>query len=684
MNKNRLLKIFGTSLVVIAIGAALLTIPLTLVGKNRFRMSIETLISESLGYELVVAGDIELSFFPRFEFLIEDLRLKNPEFPQELASARSAVISVDIWEFAENRLRVDELLFRGVHINQRIEADGRNIWHSPQFLDSLGASTAKTELSQRDTGAADEGYISVGRIVLEDSSIDFQDVTRGSNYSLRDVTLEILEANNAGNDFAAEGLATYALFSAAHADEILVPFNFGAELAVDSRARQATIHELRLGVAPMLATAKATVDWQQGALAIRGTVQAPRFDLSDFLSGFELAGSGLTGSGLTGSGLPDIALNDADPDNTDSAISRALAPAPASFNFGFSLDQTGFTIPDFDATLGSATIDADVKRLAATASNSPNLNYSIRAATLDLSFLEAKRFAFWQQIALGFLTGRHGNTTASIDIEGVTGKRSSVGELQVFISTEGNVQNIELQPLAVWGGEVGGVLRVDSPPDGEQVIELDARLRRVDFNSFSEFLIPEDLSNAYSMSPIASSFSGKLSADLALTAAGDEAAMIADSVVGDITFDLRDNTVNIGLIKQIFSSISALSPVGGSTENWPDSTRFNQLGGFINFTNGMNAPHRVNLIMDNLEIDGSGSIDIVSGDFDYRLAFTLLENARVEPLLINGAHRGKPWPVNCAANLGAPVSQFCSPDFSGVRELFASPTSSSPSLQTPD
>ena len=125
MNKNRLLKIFGTSLVVIAIGAALLTLPLTLVGKNRFRMSIETLISESLGYELVVAGDIELSFFPRFEFLIEDLRLKNPEFPQELASARSAVISVDIWEFAENRLRVNELLFRGVHINQRIEGPRR-------------------------------------------------------------------------------------------------------------------------------------------------------------------------------------------------------------------------------------------------------------------------------------------------------------------------------------------------------------------------------------------------------------------------------------------------------------------------------------------------------------------------------------------------------------------------------
>lgn len=679
MNKNRLIKILGISFAVIAIVAALLTVPLTLVGKNRFRVSIETLISESLGYELVVAGDIDLSFFPRFEFFVEDLRLKNPEHPQELASARSAVISVDIWEFAENRLRVDELLLRGVHINQRTEADGRNIWHSPQLLDALEAGSDATALDQPGTGTADQGYISVGRIVLEDSSVDFQDVTRGSNYSLRDVTFEILEANNNGADFAAEGLATLAFFSAAHAGEILMPFNFGAELAVDSQARQATIHELRLGISPMLAAASATVDWQKGALEMRGTVQAPRFDLSDFLSDFELPGTDLSGFGIPGS-----ELNGVDPEYTDSAISTLLSPAPASFNFGFNLDQTGFTIPDFDATLGTATIDADFKRLAATASSGPNLNYSIRAETLDLSFLDTKRLAFWQKIALGFIAGRRGNTTASIDIEGVTGARSSVGELQMFISTEGNVQNIELQPLAVWGGEIGGVLRVENPPAGEQVIELEARLRRVDFNSFSEFLTPENLSNSHSLTSFASSFSGKLSADLALSASGDEASMIADSVAGDITFDLRDNTVDIGLIKQVFSSISALSPVGGSTEDWTDSMSFNQLGGFINFTDGMDEPHRVNLIMDNLEINGSGSTDIDSGDFDYRLAFTLLQNVRVEPLFINDAHRGKPWPVNCSANLGAPVSQFCSPNFAGVRELFASPISSPASSQTLD
>ena len=127
MKKNRRFRILGTGFLTVALAAALLTVPPTFISKNRFKASLEALVRESLGLELSVAGDIDLGFFPRFEFLIEDLRLKNPEFPQEIASARSAVISVDIWEFADNRLRVDEIILRGLHVNHRVEADGRNI-----------------------------------------------------------------------------------------------------------------------------------------------------------------------------------------------------------------------------------------------------------------------------------------------------------------------------------------------------------------------------------------------------------------------------------------------------------------------------------------------------------------------------------------------------------------------------
>ena len=452
-------------------------------------------------------------------------------------------------------------------------------------------------------------------------------------------------------------MATYANYSTAHADEILVPLIFGAELAFDSSAQQASILELRLGIAPMLATVTADMDWQDGSLNMRGTAQAARFDLNDFLSGLE----------------PPVIT---EPEQLGTPISTAVTASPASFSFGFSFDKSGFTIPDFDATLGNATIDADPRRLGVTEFQGANLNYSVRASTLDLSFLDKQRIAFWQPLLLDLVASGKGNTTGSIDVEGITGATHNLGELQLFISTEGNVQNIELQPLSLLGGEIDGVLRLERPPGGEKLIELNASLRRLDLAAFSALFMPEDFSASYPILPLASSFDGKLSADMALVAEGGDWGRIANSITGDITYDLSHNTVDISLVKQVFSSIAALSPAGGSTEAWPDRISFEQLSGFVILASGIDAPHRLNLLMDNLEIEGSGTLDSTSGDFDYRLAFTLLDNARVEPLLINDAHRGKPWPVNCVANLGAAASQFCSPDFAGVRELFAAPSRS--------
>ena len=133
----------------------------------------------------------------------------------------------------------------------------------------------------------------------------------------------------------------------------------------------------------------------------------------------------------------------------------------------------------------------------------------------------------------------------------------------------------------------------------------------------------------------------------------------------------------------MFSSIAALSPSGGSTERWPDAMEFTQLSGFVTLSDGVDSPHFINVLLDNLEIEGNGSADLAAGAFDYRLAFTLLPDARTPALEINDAHVGRPWPVICAATLAAPSAQFCGPDFAAVRELFNQPQESTTPLQQP-
>jgi len=63
MKKNQLVRILLIGFVAVALAAALLTVPLTFIGKNRFKASLEALVRESLSLELSVAGDIAW-FFP--------------------------------------------------------------------------------------------------------------------------------------------------------------------------------------------------------------------------------------------------------------------------------------------------------------------------------------------------------------------------------------------------------------------------------------------------------------------------------------------------------------------------------------------------------------------------------------------------------------------------------------------
>ncbi len=632
MNKKPLIKLISYLLIGIALLALLLTVPLTLIGKNRFRSSLENAFREELGYELTIAGDLSLSLFPRLEFSLDDIRLANPAHSQELASARHAVLVVDLGELSNNRLRIDELGVRGLHINHRVGTDGVSTWNTPALSESVSVDHDSED-------GADSAGLSIGRITIEDSSVDFQDLHQGRNYSLRELNMETLEANDFGEEFHLNGRATLASFSPLHGDNLLLPLTLGADINFDSEAKEIEISELQLGLSPMLALLSGKLNWDSGELVASGSITADTFDLNDLLRSLEPESLGQFET------LPLIGV--------------PVVEYPTAFEFDFTSDRTGFRIQDFDATVNSAVVDADFVFTTQQNSLPANLNYSLRASDLDFSFLTLARANFWQGFPLQLLSNAGLNTTAAIDVDSIKWGQRNLNRLKLFISEERGVRNIELQRLGIDTGSIEGSLRINAQNAQANSYVIDAALRRVDVAMLQKF------------APWAKSLSGQISADLVLTASGNTWPAVANSLNGDVTFDVQNNLADISLIKQVFSSISALSPVGGSTESWPNQMHFAQLGGFFTLTDGLGSPHTINIILDNLELDGQGQVDIMTGDFDYDLTFTLLPDARTQSLQINKTHVGKPWPVKCAANINSSTSQFCSPVFAAVRELFA-------------
>lgn len=625
-------------------------------------------LAQALDLKLTIAGDVKLSLV-RQEFVLRDLRLNNPQHPQELASVRELTLRLSPWQLQRDSWQISELSLRGLYVNQRSVADGSSPWSTaalrslfkPSAEGGAGGSAVvspgpssdlSTDLSADSSAGRSPDSLAdfladlapqfvIERLLVSEASLDVS--TASTHFSLRDLELELLDSNLSGKAFALQGQTTLARYSALHRDEIRVPLTFGGEIAVAPTQAFATVNSLRVGATPLLAEVDAQATWTSGEFSLGGAVAAQNFDLSAWMRSLE-------------------------PDSLASASSAPsnLPSQTASFAFDFSLNPQGFVIQDFDAKVGEGTVDAQLAISAATELLPANSRYAIRGSSVDFSFLDAQRAEFWAQLPQRLLLNSTLDSVAAIDIDLLRWSTSDLRSLQLFVNSEAGVTELELLPLEVWGGEVEGDLRVDSSGIFQETFALEAKMAAL----ATERLIPKW--------PLLASFGGELSANLSLEGALASGEPRADSLRGEITFDLRNNRVPLGLIKQVFSTIAALSPVGGSTEEWPEAVSFSQLSGFALLDNGLTQPHRVNLLMDNLEIEGSGVFDPATAEFDYALSFTLLPDAINQPLQINAAHIAKPWPVNCAANLNAPISQYCSPDFAGVRELFAQPEAISP------
>ena len=100
------------------------------------RSLISEFISISTGYELIIAGDIVIDFFPDFELTLEDVRLRNQGSSLELASAPEVTLKLQIASIFNDEINVQEVRARDLHINVFTSTTGRNIWR----LDSSGHS----------------------------------------------------------------------------------------------------------------------------------------------------------------------------------------------------------------------------------------------------------------------------------------------------------------------------------------------------------------------------------------------------------------------------------------------------------------------------------------------------------------------------------------------------------------
>jgi AsmA protein len=652
---NSMLKVLVKFFLSIAAFAIALIVGLIiLVDANQYKSAIESAVASNTGYELSIAGDLALDFFPTFGLTLNDVRLKNPAHPQELASTSAVSLKIDAFALIGGELRIQEFIADDFHVNYTIDESGISGW----ALETIASETPKPDDSQpanTETGSIVSATFE--RISISNASIDIQDLSQNSRYSFANVDLESSATNIDSIPFPVDLQFDYVTYSDTTGLAEPIPVGLRSIVSADLSSGIIEIREFNLRLTPMLLQGQVSITGLNDSVQAAGSILASSFDVAGLMQTLGASANESQAAGF----------------NATTILPRL------SFKLDFSGDESQFSISDLGVTLGDSIARGSVDIRLATDFTPTSVSYSLSSSALDLSpfmpaaentslaentpdansaaIAEPSASSATSDTALPIELLSSFDVTGSLSIDTLKANEYLFENVTLFTNIESSVLDIEIQPVSAFEGTIAGNIRVDGrSPDAPMT-------SRLNFNQLN-------LVNLFPSISRFNSVSGKLNMTSEYTASAASTASLMNTLDGSTQFAISENSVDIGVIKQIFTTISALSPTGGSIQQWPDQVQFSQLGGYIVFDNGIAENQLINLKMDNFQLDGVGGIDLASSAFNYQLAFTLLGEPELQTIPIGELYHGVQWPVECAAYFADKVSQYCRPDFTSVRQIF--------------
>lgn len=661
-----MIKNFFRVLLIAAVLLALAFVGLIfLVNPNQFRGAIEQAVLDATGYELNIAGDLDLRFSPYIGLTLQDVRLRNPASPQELASTSEVSLRVDPGLLLQGELLISEFRADDFHINYFTDADGNNIWNvtpassaDPQSGAGNAGGAATPDTTQPSVASTNSSIrASFERIVINNASVDIQDLRAGTGYRINRLNVDSSNANLNGAAFPV------ALDFVFLNNGISEPLNMAlrSNVTFNQSSGELTVDAINFSLTPMLLQGQLTVTGLNNAgetpPQITGHIESNQFTIADLQQTLSPTA-----------------------DTTD--LPGISTQPPVSFALDFNGTPEQFSVPAITVNVGSTIMQANANVRAATAFDPASISYEVISNALDLtpfmtnaeventSGSPAAEPVTAASTLPGATTGQATDTPlpfdllnavnliGSISIESITARNMVFDDINIFTNLEDGVLDIESQPITAFDGTILGNMRLDAR-NGAGNLTTQLLLSQLNIANITPTVSPLN------------AVAGKLDVDAQYTASGATTGELMNSLNGSTQFAITENSVDIGLVKQVFTAISALSTSGEAIQQWPDIIQFVELSGYILLENGIRENQQIKVRMDNFDITGTGGLDLAAQTFDYDLLFTVLGEPFVQTIPISPTYHDISWPVQCSSSFTDSVAQYCRPDFTQVRQIFS-------------
>ena len=602
---------------VVVVASAMLLLPL-FVDEQALLDMAQAQVKDQTGGELVVEGETELSFFPRFGLRIESTSLDLPARTEYDPSISASIDELDVG------LSLLPLLGGNIDIGTIVIAGVTADITEPQALPP--APEPRPIMSDRE-------WEKRGEVIRQSKEQERQ---------------RLLSENAGISGFAV-------LAEAIQIEDItLIQHTRGGKLSNDIRVEYLTLTEVNTRNEPMRLEGALTVlgDGSTAPLAIAldGAIRVAsdfsRIDIENLET--EVAGA------LT--------------QPVKSALNGAfiVSPAKADFTLNATIpggDVTGQLIwsalesPEIKLDITTARLDVDQIQPAPLPASIPSDSPASDASPPSASAPADTDAGSPVPVPLPVGPLRDLDLEMRIAAEELIAGGQSITNAQVFLRVRDGVANIDYVRGVLHEGQLDTRMMLNARRPVVEV-EVEGGLKGVNMD-----LLLASAGNT-------DAATGRIEMGWDIETAGVTSEELIAVLDGDVTASGQDlilQKVSVqGLVCSAVAIVNKIPPIAGL----PTNTPVTDLSLAVDFDEGVGDIEKLRFSTPGVVMKGSGDIDLASMDFGFRMEGQVNnEITQVSPLcLIDQRYAGVDWPVDCAGNLVSESGAACKVDVASIAE----------------
>jgi AsmA protein len=541
---------------------------------NDYRDRIAEEVKRETGRDLVIEGDLELSFFPWFAVNIGKTSLSNaPGFGDEsFLSFEQAQLSVKLLPLLLDReISVGTATLDGFELNLEVASNGRNNW---QDLEEAGRAQPDADETAQDTSST----LNVAGVEIRDAAVYYNDAQAGESYSLSNFNLTTGRIAS-GNP----------IDISSHFDFELQPADLSGDVSVETSLVPGEEEGITLGDTEL------SVLGVDATLTVAGEgpgarLQIDAFSLKSLMTRLNIEAPVTADPDALGKIIFDgnVQVND----DEISVTGLELVVDDTTFNGKLSVARNEAGTISIDLAADSIDLDRYMEPAADASASSG----SAVAVEIPADLIRA-------------LNVRGGLTVEKAKLSGMTFDKVTLG----LNAADGNLR---LHPITAdfFDGKYDGDVRINAS-GSVPVLSVNENVRDVSLGSLAQAMFEQE------------NITGTINGSFKLSGRGESLVAIQRSLGGSMSMELIDGAwEGTDLWYELRRARALYKQEPAPEPELPARTQFSSVKATGPVTDGVFRNDDLFAQLPFMQLTGKGSVDFAAAKVDYRMTARILEN----------------------------------------------------------